>query len=101
MDADGYVLQPFAAKPPVVAPPEVTDPGSPLPTPIDSLPRASEGFRLTQFDLMNWNLGYRDETIERPDGVWVFRSLGLNGRWDTLPLILSGQRSAPKAFVEL
>ena len=101
VDAEGYVLQPLAVRPPVVVPPEVIDPATPLPTPSEPLPTPSEGFRFTQFDLMNWNLGYRDETLERPDGVWVFRSLGVNGRWDTLPLILSGQRSAPKAFVEL
>jgi hypothetical protein len=101
VDADGYVLQPLAVKPPVVVPPEVIDPATPLPTPSEPLPTPSEGFRFTQFDLMNWSLGYRDETMERPDGVWVIRSLGVNGRWDTLPQILSGQRSAPKAFMEL
>ena len=101
VDAGGYVLQPLAVKPPVVAPPEVIDPATPLPAPSVPLPTPSEGFRFTQFDLMNWSLGYRDETMDRPDGVWVIRSLGVNGRWDTLPQILSGQRSKPKAFLEL
>jgi hypothetical protein len=101
VDADGYVLQPLAVKPPVVVPPEVIDPATPLPTPSEPLPTPSEGFRSTQFDLMNWSLGYRDETLENPNGIWVIRSLGTNGRWDNLGRIIAGQESVPKTFIEL
>jgi hypothetical protein len=101
VDADGYVLQPLAVKPPVI-PPVIVDPEVPVPViPGEPAPGGTTFVRPVQFDLMNWSLGYRNETLENPDGIWVFRSLGLNGRWDTLPLMLSGQRSAPKAFVEL
>jgi hypothetical protein len=107
VDAGGYVLQPLAGNPPATLPPFVVDPVSPLPNPAAPLPAAPQpapggSFRMTQFELMNWSLGFRDETLESPVGVWVIRSLGLNGRWDTLDQILEGRRSAsPKAFVEL
>jgi hypothetical protein len=91
----------LAVKPPVVVPPEVIDPATPLPTPSEPLPTPSEGFRSTQFDLMNWSLGYRDETLENPNGIWVIRSLGTNGRWDNLGRIIAGQESVPKTFIEL
>ncbi len=100
VDAEGYVLQPLAVKPPVVAPPEVIDPAAPLPAPMEPLPTPSESFRITQFDLMNWSLGFRDETMERPEGFWVIRSLGINGRWDSLTEIL-GNQSGDRKFLEL
>jgi hypothetical protein len=100
VDAEGYVLQPLAVKPPVVAPPEVIDPAAPLPAPIEPLPAPSESFRIPQFDLMNWSLGFRDETLERPEGFWVIRSLGINGRWDSLTEIL-GNESGNRKFLEL
>jgi hypothetical protein len=106
VDADGYVLQPLAVKPPVVVPPVIVDPVVP-PSVIPEEPLAvvnTFALRMPSdmiFDMMNWSLGYRDEMLENPNGIWVIRSLGVNGRWDTLPQILSGQRSAPKAFMEL
>jgi hypothetical protein len=100
VDAEGYVLQPLAVKPPVVAPPEVIDPAAPLPAPIEPLPAPRESFRIPQFDLMNWSLGFRDETLERPEGFWVIRSLGINGRWDSLTEIL-GNESGNRKFLEL
>jgi hypothetical protein len=101
VDTEGYVLQPLAVKPPPVLPPEVIDPVTPLPSPSKPLPAVATVFRIPQFDLMNWSLGYRDETLERPEGIWVIRSLGINGRWDNLSQILSEQRDKPKAFLEL
>jgi hypothetical protein len=101
VDADGYVLQPLAVKPPVI-PPIVVDPGV-LPPVIPEVPVPLQQVfvRPVQFDLMNWSLGYRDETMERPEGIWVIRTLGINGRWDTLQQILVGEGRGPKAFVEL
>jgi hypothetical protein len=56
--------------------------------------------RPVQFDLMNWSLGYRDETLESPDGIWVIRSLGINGRWDNLADIIA-TRPGARRFLEL
>jgi hypothetical protein len=101
LDAEGYVLQPLAVKPPVI-PPIVVDPGV-LPPVIPEVPVPLQQVfvRPVQFDLMNWSLGYRDETMERPEGIWVIRTLGINGRWDTLQQILVGEGRGPKAFAEL
>jgi hypothetical protein len=102
VDADGYVLQPLAVKPSVVIPPVIVDPvAPPLVTPEDPAPVGTAFARPVQFDLMNWSLGYRDETLERPDGIWVIRSLGINGRWDRLQQILDGEGRKPKVFAEL
>jgi hypothetical protein len=102
VDADGYVLQPLAVKPSVVIPPVIVDPvAPPLVTPEDPAPVGTAFARPVQFDLMNWSLGYRDETLERPDGIWVIRSLGINGRWDRLQQILDGEGREPKVFAEL
>jgi hypothetical protein len=46
-DGSGYVLQPLAVKPPVVAPPEVIGRATPLPTPSEPLPAPSESVRIT------------------------------------------------------
>jgi hypothetical protein len=80
VDAEGYVLQPLAVKPQPELPPVVIDPVIPSATLDEPLPAPSGGFRTTQLDLMNWTLGYRDETLESPDGAWVIRSPGINGR---------------------
>ncbi len=102
VDEDGYVLQPLALKPSVVIPPVIVDPvAPPLVTPEDPVPVGTAFARPVQFDLMNWSLGYRDETLERPDGIWVIRSLGINGRWDRLQQILDGEGRKPKVFAEL
>jgi hypothetical protein len=102
VDADGYVLQPLAVKPPVVVPPVIVDPVVP-PSVIPEEPVAvvNTFAPRVQFDLMNWSLGYRDETLENPNGIWVIRSLGTNGRWDNLGRIIAGQESVPKTFIEL
>jgi hypothetical protein len=95
------VLQPLAVKP-QVNPPVIVEPVAPIPVPPEAPMALDVAFtRPVQFDLMNWSLGYRDETLESPEGVWVIRSLGINGRWDNLSQILSEQRGEPKAFVEL
>jgi filamentous hemagglutinin family protein len=100
VDPDGYILQPLAVKPAVVAQPEVVEPAAPGPRPTTPATDATAAFRITQFDLMNWSLGYRDETMERPDGIWVIRSLGINGRWDNLREVI-GTRSGRRNFLEL
>jgi hypothetical protein len=101
VDSEGYVLQPLAVKP-QVNPPVIVEPVAPIPVPPEAPTALDVAFtRPVQFDLMNWSLGYRDETLESPEGVWVIRSLGINGRWDNLSQILSEQRGEPKAFVEL
>jgi filamentous hemagglutinin family protein len=102
VDAGGYVLQPLAVKPAVVVPPVIVDPVvPPLVIPEEQARGVKAFVRPVQFDLMNWSLGYRDETMERPDGIWVIRSLGINGRWDNLGRILAGEKSEPKKFLEL
>jgi hypothetical protein len=100
LDPDGYILQPLAVKPTVVAPPEVVEPAAPGPRPTTPATDSPAAFRIPQFDLMNWSLGYRDETMERPDGIWVIRSLGINGRWDNLREVI-GARSGRRTFLEL
>jgi hypothetical protein len=101
VEAERYALRLLAVNPPVVLPPVLMDPVIPSPLPDKPQPSPSEGFRTTQFELMNWTLGCREEALESPDGVWVVRSLGINGRWDNLSQILSEQRGEPKAFDEL
>jgi hypothetical protein len=96
MDADGAVLQPLALKAVFNTPSSVsTDP--------TALPFVFPGFpsQVRQFDLVNWNLGYRDEMVERVNGIWVFRSLGLNGRWNSLSELFSNQGRDPRDFIEL
>jgi hypothetical protein len=96
LDADGVVLQPLALKAVFNTPSSVsTDP--------TALPFVFPGFpsQVRQFDLVNWNLGYRDEMVERVNGVWVFRSLGLNGRWNSLSELFSNQGRDPRDFIEL
>jgi hypothetical protein len=102
VDADGYVLQPLAVKP-VVIPPIPVDPEAPAPAPVtpeELAPLQPAFVRPVQFDLMNWSLGYRDETLEPSGHIWVIRTLGINGRWDNLGEIL-GTRSAERRFLEL
>jgi filamentous hemagglutinin family protein len=107
VDAAGYVLQPLAVQPTGVIPPVIVDPVAPVPPPLLPVPPVEPNpapvafTRPVAFDLVNWNLGYREETMERPDGIWVIRSLGINGRWDNLGRILSGQQSEPRRFLEL
>jgi hypothetical protein len=102
VDAEGYVLQPLAVKPPVVVPPVIVDPVVPVPVIPEEPAAVVIGFvRPVQFDLMNWSLDYRDETLEKPDGIWVIRSLGTNGRWDNIRRILAGEKNGPNRFVEL
>jgi hypothetical protein len=107
VDAAGYVLQPLAVQPTGVIPPVIVDPVAPVPpplfpvTPVEPNPAPVAFTRPVAFDLVNWNLGYREETMECPDGIWVIRSLGINGRWDNLGRILSGQQSEPRRFLEL
>jgi hypothetical protein len=102
LDAGGYVLQPLAVKP-VVIPPIPVDPEAPAPTPVtpeELAPLQPAFVRPVQFDLMNWSLGYRDETLEPSGNIWVIRTLGINGRWDNLGEILRS-RSGTKTFLEL
>jgi filamentous hemagglutinin family protein len=102
VDADGYVLQPLALKPAVVIPPVIVEPPV-LPPPVvpeASVPVVKAFVRPVQFDLMNWSLGYRDETLESPDGIWVIRSLGINGRWDNLADVIA-TRPGARRFLEL
>jgi hypothetical protein len=106
VDADGYVLQPLALKPPVITPvipPIIVDPSAPVPAPVtpeELAPLQPAFVRPVPFDLMNWSLGYRDETLEQPGHIWVIRSLGINGRWDNLGEII-GTRSGERRFLEL
>ena len=103
VDGSGYVLQPLAVKPPMIPPipvdPEV--PVKPPVTPEDQAPLRPAFVRPVPFDLMNWSLGYRDETLEPSGHIWVIRTLGINGRWDNLGQILSGEPSARRKFLEL
>jgi hypothetical protein len=103
VDGSGYVLQPLAVKPPMIPPipvdPEV--PVKPPVTPEDLAPLRPAFVRPVPFDLMNWSLGYRDETLEPSGHIWVIRTLGINGRWDNLGQILSGEPSARRKFLEL
>jgi hypothetical protein len=104
VDADGYVLQPLAVKP-VVIPPIPVDPEVPAPAPApvkpeELAPLQPAFVRPVQFDLMNWSLGYRDETLEPSGNIWVIRTLGINGRWDNLTEILRS-RSGTSTFLEL
>jgi hypothetical protein len=102
VDADGYVLQPLSVKP-VVIPPTPVDPEVPAPAPVtpeELAPLQPAFVRPVQFDLMNWSLGYRDETLEPSGNIWVIRTLGINGRWDNLTEILRS-RSGTSTFLEL
>jgi hypothetical protein len=87
---------------PQLNPPVIVEPVAPIPVPPEAPTPLDVAFtRPVQFDLMNWSLGYREETLERPEGVWVIRSLGINGRWDRLQQILDGEGREPKVFAEL
>jgi hypothetical protein len=96
LDADGAVLQPLALKAVVSTPRFVSTDAAALPFVFPGFPS-----QVRQFDLVNWNLGYRDEMVEKVNGIWVFRSLGLNGRWNALSEVFAKEGRDPRDFIEL
>jgi hypothetical protein len=96
LDIDGDLLQPLAMKPV-----PVSSAVSPIANVVPSFVFPGFPSEVRQFDLMNWSLGYREEIVERLNGIWVLRSLGLNGRWNALSGVLAGEGRDPQEFIEL